>query len=174
MEFQLRGFRENANGKSMIALGGKQICGEWVYGSYHNHEAVTPAPIGGEPFERKSLIIRDGFSDWNMPKPIEAIPVVPETIGMKYDKCDKNGTPIYVGDVIALTTADGENITIECKFGTVQRQIYENLVEITGFYFERSNDGRKTFPIVNNYLGKHDTEIWEVIGTIFDVKEEAK
>jgi len=81
---------------------------------------------------------------------------------------DKYGYLIFEGDMFSLVTADGETITITCRYGTIQRQIYENLVEITGFYFERSNDGRKTFPIVNNYLGKHDIELWERIGNIYD------
>jgi uncharacterized phage protein (TIGR01671 family) len=79
---------------------------------------------------------------------------------------DKKGKEIYEGDIISLVTADGEAITITCKFGKVKRQIFENFVEINGFYFERSNDDRKTFPIVCNYLGKHDTEIYEIIGNI--------
>lgn len=94
-----------------------------------------------------------------------------ETVGQYTGLKDKNGKEIYEGDIISLVTADYETITIVCKFGKVQRQIFENLVEITGFYFVRSNDGRKTFPIVNNYLGKHDTEIWEVIGNIHDNPE---
>lgn len=84
---------------------------------------------------------------------------------------DKNGTPVFEGDVISLVTADGEQINIECRYGKVRRQIYGNLVEIEGVYFVRSNDGRKTFPIVCNYLGKHDTEIWEVVGNIHENPE---
>lgn len=94
--------------------------------------------------------------------------VDPETIGQYTGLHDKNGTPIFTGDIIGLITADGEEITITCEFGTVRRQIYENEVEITGFYFVRSNDGRKTFPIVRNYLNKHDTELWEIVGNIYD------
>jgi hypothetical protein len=141
------------NCEESILLAGRTKRGKWVF--WDQYGIVSP--------ESKCWA-------YSIPN----VKIIPETIGMKYDKCDKNGKPIYVGDIIELVTEDREKITIECKFGTVQRQIYENLVEITGFYFERSNDGRKTFPIVNNYLGKHDTEICEVIGTIFDVKEEAR
>ena len=80
---------------------------------------------------------------------------------------DKNGKEIYEGDFINLINADGKSINVVCKFGTVRREIFENTVDITGFYFELSN-GRKTFPIVNNYLGKHDLEIFEVIGNIYE------
>ena len=149
--FFYRAFHEDSSSDKLILIEGRIKRGKWVFWDHYG-------------------VISEESKCWA--NAISGVKIIPETLGIKYDKCDKNGTPIYVGDIIALTTADGEKITIECKFGTVQRQIYENLVEITGFYFERSNDGRKTFPIVNNYLGKHDTEIWEVIGTIFDVKEE--
>lgn len=155
MEFQFRGFCESRFGTETICVDGKNIVGDWFYGYYQGNNTI----VGCVDVFTNKMAKRK---------------VVPQTVGMSFEQTDKNGGLIHVGDIIELVTEDGEKITIECKFGTVQRQIYENLVEITGFYFERSNDGRKTFPIVNNYLGKHDTEIWEVIGTIFDVKEEAK
>jgi len=84
---------------------------------------------------------------------------------------DKNGKEIYEGDIIQLINEDLEEIKVICEFGTAKRQIFDNLVEITGFYFKRLDDDRKTFPIINNYLGKHDLELFEVIGNIHDNPE---
>lgn len=45
-------------------------------------------------------------------------------------------------------------------------------VEIIGFYFKMLCEPyKKTFPIVKNYLGKHDTELFEIIGNIHDNPE---
>jgi uncharacterized phage protein (TIGR01671 family) len=91
-------------------------------------------------------------------------PIITSSVGQYSGLTDKHNRLVFERDIIKLVTADYEEITIVCEFGPVRRQIFENEVEITGFYFVRSNDGRKTFPITHNYLGKHDTEIWEVIG----------
>lgn len=84
---------------------------------------------------------------------------------------DKNVKEIYEGDIIQLINEDFEEIKVVCEFGKVKRQIFDNLVEITGFYFKRLCDDRKTFPILNNYLGKHDLELFEVIGNMHDNPE---
>ena len=59
--------------------------GEWVYGGFHKHQKKTPSPItpnGEKPeeIEYVYLIIESGFSDWNLPKPILAHEVIPETV----------------------------------------------------------------------------------------------
>jgi uncharacterized phage protein (TIGR01671 family) len=79
---------------------------------------------------------------------------------------DKNGKDIYSGDIVELVNEGGEEIRAVCRFGKAIRTISGNDVEISGFYFELSN-GNKTFPIINNYQGKHDTELFEVVGHIW-------
>lgn len=87
---------------------------------------------------------------------------------------DKSGKDIYEGDIIKLVNADGDTIYVVCEFGTAQRTIVtmdsNTVVDITGFYFKLPN-GRKTYPIVNNYAGKHDLELFEVIGNIYQNPE---
>lgn len=96
--------------------------------------------------------------------------IIPETIGQYSGLKDKNGVKIFEGDIIELENYQGKKIRVVCKFGTARRAMYGNDVDITGFYFEY-NEKTKTFPIVNNYAGKHDLELFEVIGNIYDDKE---
>lgn len=93
-----------------------------------------------------------------------------ETLGQYSGLKDKEGKKIFEGDIIELENYLGEKIRVVCKFGTARRVIYENECDITGFYFEYEGHF-KTFPIVNNYAGKHDLELFEVIGNIYDNPE---
>jgi uncharacterized phage protein (TIGR01671 family) len=86
---------------------------------------------------------------------------------------DKNGKDIYQGDIIELTNDRNEKIRVVCEYGTVQRRIVGgtvNLCDITGFYF-RNQHGQATFPIFENYQGKNDVELFEVIGNIYENPE---
>jgi len=102
-ETHSRRFREMIE----IKFRGKRTAtGEWVYGGYHKHQVITPAPIipKGEkrkPIEYQYLILQSGFSDWNMPKPIDAVEVDPETVGQYIGLQDpkRNDASVYVGDI---------------------------------------------------------------------------
>jgi len=83
---------------------------------------------------------------------------------------DKNGVDIYEGDIINLINAEGDSINVVCEFGTARRRVIDCTVDITGFYFKLDN-GKKSFPVVDNYLGKHDLELFEVIGNIYEHPE---
>lgn len=81
---------------------------------------------------------------------------------------DKNKNNIYEGDIIELINENNEKIRVICEFGTVIRNIMGvelNECYIRGFYF-RTPNGKATFPIVKNYLGISDLEIFEIIGNI--------
>lgn len=93
-----------------------------------------------------------------------------ETIGQYSGLKDKEGNKIFEGDVIELENYLGKKIRVVCKFGTARRLIYENECDITGFYFEYEGH-LKTFLIVKNYVGKHDLELFKVIGNIYDNPE---
>jgi len=57
--------------------------GHWEYGGYFRHETRECCVIGDDKLaddEIKHVILRDSFADWNMPKTIEAVEVIPETV----------------------------------------------------------------------------------------------
>ncbi len=62
---------------------------------------------------------------------------------------------------------DGEKIRAICRFGNRRLTTKTGTtIDIQCFYFEVG--GRKTNPVVNNYLGKHDLEIMEVVSDVFE------
>lgn len=85
---------------------GKRIDnGRWAYGGFHRHQLVTPSPLIANDKKPKEveyayLIVESGFSDWNMPKPMHAIEVDPETVGQFTGLRDVKRRKIYESDIL--------------------------------------------------------------------------
>lgn len=91
--------------------------------------------------------------------------IIQQYTGLK----DKNGKEIYEGDVTRILNEYEDYNTHIVKYGIAQRQMANGyIVDIPGFYFEHTDSGFKSFPIVYNYNQKHDLEMLEVIGNIFE------
>lgn|SRR5574344_1570491 len=143
---------------NMLARG-RCANGKWVYGVLLTMPNTSTSKI--LVWCKSYMNGNDGQQEF------DCYDVDPDTIGWYTGWDDKNGTKIFTGDKVSLINEDGECIVIIAALGKVERQINDYTVEINGFYFILP-DGRKCFPIVNNYIGKHDTELYEVVGTIFE------
>lgn len=118
----------------------------------------------------KKMIQVDAINYWN--KSIEnedaqQIPFTDVIIMRKSSYKDKNGNFIYEGDKLKLLDKNKEEIITVCSYGKWKRRMDSGeLVEIEGFCFLFENT--PTFPIIKNYIKKHDTEIMEIIGNIYE------
>lgn len=85
---------------------------------------------------------------------------------------DKNGKEIYEGDIVEILAENQQINRLVVKYGIVQREMASNwLVDIPSFYFELMLNGFEAFPIVVNWNGKHDLEMMEIIGNIYENPE---
>lgn len=128
-----------------IKFRGKDVkTGEWVYGGYFKHEGITLSPIGEKRSDKNNythLIITSGFSDWNLPKPIQCYEVKEETVGQYVDKCC--GEELYEGDIFRDDTY--EDILYILEFCEDTKSYYLSGASEDGKRLNKDYVGRKRF-----------------------------
>ena len=76
--------------------------GKWVEGYLYEHEPPLQGvvPDGYTPPQSSWFIVKTGFADWNMPRPMEYTEVYPDTIEACSGKRDINGRWIFECDLV--------------------------------------------------------------------------
>lgn len=76
--------------------------GKWEYGYYVKYIKRQVSPIGDflDESDVVHLICQSGFADWNMERPLNAVEVIPETVGMFTGLTDIDSKEIYAGDIV--------------------------------------------------------------------------
>lgn len=131
----------------------------WVYGAFLMHINRTPCVIGDsvKPEDVEYLILHDGFSDWNMPRGIDATPVDPKTVGRYTGRKDKNGCRIFEDDIVRT------------KHGRICKVIWLSSPRYVGFDLLPLED-RNPEP---DPMDIYDRCFVEVVGNIHDTPMEA-
>lgn len=82
--------------------------GEWVEGYYIYHIRRTICPFGDsvKPEDEQHVIMKDAFSDWNMPRDTVIFNIDPETLCQYTGIKDKNGGRIWENDIIKHEISD--------------------------------------------------------------------
>lgn len=93
-----------------------------------------------------------------------------DTVG-EYSGYNTPTNELYTGDVVEIVNDAGETIRAVLEFGSSVRDLQGWECEIMGFYFKVLSTGKHTFPIVNNYAGKRDLDMFVLIGNVVDNPE---
>lgn len=93
--------------RDMLFRGKEKGTNKWVEGGYFHHLNRMVSPIGDslKDEDHTHYILTNGFSDWNMQRPIEMTEVHPETVG-QYTGRMTDGKRIFEHDIIQFEHSD--------------------------------------------------------------------
>ena len=154
--------------RKILFRGKRKDIGVWEKGYYCRHERRQVCPIDDELREDESqhLIMYDEFADWNMPKRLSAVEVLPETVGQFTGLSDKNGKWIFEGDIVKY-----DDYIFVVKYGKCGGCANDLNYGYMGFYVDAANCKTKKYMdcgLRNDIC--YFTDI-EVIGNIHDNPE---
>lgn len=95
-----------------ILFRGKSIkTNQWIYGGFHIWEKRQVCALGNDRLkddEISCVITVNSFADWNMPRTMQAVEVIADTVGQYTGLTDRNGRKIFEGDIVNILTENEE------------------------------------------------------------------
>ena len=83
---------------------------QWIYGGFHIWEKRQTC-FGDDKLkddEISYVITVNSFADWNMPRTMQAVEVIADTVGQYTGLTDRNGRKIFEGDIVNILTENEE------------------------------------------------------------------
>lgn len=156
--------------EQILYRGKRKYNNEWVEGFYYQHNPPLQCfTLDGDREKVKHYILKTGFADWNMPRPVDFIEVIPETVGKFTGVFDKSKNKIFEGDILksisAITTNFGKILT-----GEFDTTIYEVVVD------EEESYSFGTKNVITNYISTpiyraNASKYYEVVGNVYEKPE---
>lgn len=84
---------------------------QWIYGGFHIWEKRQVCVLGNDRLkddEISCVITVNSFADWNMPRTMQAVEVIADTVGQYTGLTDRNGNKIFEGDIVNILTENEE------------------------------------------------------------------
>lgn len=84
----------------------------WVEGGYVKHICRQVCVLGDDcvkPEDVVHLIVRSGFADWNMPRPLEAVEIDVDTLCQFTEMFDADDNPIFENAIVEFEDVDCRN-----------------------------------------------------------------
>ena len=95
-----------------ILFRGKSIkTNQWIYGGFHIWEKRQVCALSNDSLkddEISYVITVNSFADWNMPRTMQAVEVIADTVGQYTGLTDRNGNKIFEGDIVNILTENEE------------------------------------------------------------------
>ena len=95
-----------------ILFRGKSIkTNQWIYGGFHIWEKRQVCALSNDRLkddEISYVITVNSFADWNMPRTMQAVEVIADTVGQYTGLTDRNGRKIFEGDIVNILTENEE------------------------------------------------------------------
>lgn len=147
--------------REILFRGKRMDNGEWVDGFLYEHEPPFVGIVSENdvPDPSRWFILRTGFADWNLTRPIEFIEVTPCTTGQYTSLEDKNSKRIFEGDIIAIPLEEDRSPWEENCTYYENGEVYFD-IERYGWYVK--------FPDDEISLWEFDECGVEIVGNIYD------